>query len=68
MKSWLSTNLDNLNLTNMDTDHEWDALISVWCFLQWRLKNWTINLHKNEESESENLIKPVGETIFCWPD
>jgi hypothetical protein len=65
MRTWLSTQLNGVQCT-LNTDHEFDALLSAWACMNGVLFRWTQDLHASPMGIS-TVVRPVGRTNYFWP-
>lgn len=57
-----------IELNEIDSDHEWDALISAYVARQWETGQWTFDLHQLPSLPTEHLI-PIynNQSHYIWP-
>jgi hypothetical protein len=53
---------------DVDSEHEWDALVSAYAARQWSKREWTHDLHQLPRSNNEELTPVFGEVAhYSWP-
>lgn len=63
MNKWLRGEFD-ADVKPLQTDHEWDAAISILPVVRYRLDgSWKNDLHATDEP----LVQPCDDTAFVWP-
>lgn len=66
MDEFLSSKMDCEIST--ESDHEWDAAISIYAARQGLTGSWARDLHAIPLESSGRMITPCGSTHYWWPD
>lgn len=64
MRTWLCRQLAGVQCV-LNTEHEFDALLSAWACMQGVLGRWTQDLHTLPATTT--IVRPVGSTHYYWP-
>ncbi len=63
LQQWIGIELPAIN-----SDHEWDAVISAYVARQWATGEWTFDLHQLPQIANEHLIPIYNhESHYIWP-
>jgi len=53
---------------DVNSEHEWDALVSAYAARQWKANNWPADLHKLQHNDNEELTPVYGnQSHYAWP-
>ena len=56
------------DLPELESDHEWDALISAFAVWQGVSGEWSTDLLELPTGSGERLLYPAGKTQYFWPN
>lgn len=63
MGAWLLRQIGCMAGTDLDTDHQWDALLAAWAAAQGHAGNWALDLRQ----KSHRTVEPAGAVKYWWP-